>query len=143
MKEEYVDQLMANYPKLFAPRGRFGPAYPECRSGWFNIIESLCKVIQFHVDRGDIEQPVIQQIKEKFGGLRFYHTAHDEKINVAVELAEALSTKTCEVCGKPGKLRPTKWIQTLCDEHFVEQGGKLEEVVEEKQGSSPAVEAQV
>ena len=60
----------------------------------------------------------IYQVKEKFGGLRFYINATPEQYKVIMK-AEAESFKTCENCGKKGK---TKNIDlhcvTLCDEHY-------------------------
>jgi hypothetical protein len=54
-------------------------------------------------------------VKEKFGGLRFYMTCDTDEIFNLIQEAEALSYKTCEVCGKPGEERPSSWIHTLCD----------------------------
>ena len=59
--------------------------------------------------------PKASQVKEKFGGLRFYMTCGTDEIYNLIEEAEALSYKTCEVCGKPGEERPSGWIHTLCD----------------------------
>jgi len=33
-----------------------------------------------------------------------------------IDKYEALSCKTCEVCGKEGKLTGKRWVRTLCDE---------------------------
>lgn len=64
--------------------------------------------------------PVIQQIKEKFGGMRFYvnHSTHDQEL--AIGFVEAMSTRVCEVCGSPGTRRSGGWIKTLCDKHHQE-----------------------
>ena len=57
----------------------------------------------------------VQQVKEKFGTLRFY--CHDtDAIAKYIRLAERLSSVTCEDCGKPGKANQSGWIRTLCDE---------------------------
>lgn len=63
----------------------------------------------------------ILQIKEKFGGLRFYVGEVPAnlyfRVNNAISLAEAASFATCEECGEPGKRRGGGWIRTLCDAH--------------------------
>ena len=59
--------------------------------------------------------PKASQVKEKFGGLRFYMTCGTDEIYDLIEKAEALSYKTCEECGQPGEEKPTSWIRTLCD----------------------------
>lgn len=64
-----------------------------------------------------IEQLVATQIKEKFGGLRFYCNGGDEFTEGLIQMAEIMADCTCEVCGKPGSARNSGWIKTLCDEH--------------------------
>ncbi len=59
--------------------------------------------------------PKASQVKEKYGGLRFYMTCGTDEIFDLIEEAEALSYKTCEECGEPGEERNTGWIRTLCD----------------------------
>ncbi|MGB8478936.1 MAG: hypothetical protein WCE63_08855, partial [Acidobacteriaceae bacterium] len=63
----------------------------------------------------------VVQVKEKFGGLRFYVEDANEVIRQRIELAEMESFDTCEVCGKPGRRRSGGWIQTQCDEHANEE----------------------
>lgn len=66
--------------------------------------------------------PVAMQVKEKFGSLRFYAdniSADQEKY---IAFAENMSERTCEVCGKRGKLRTGGWLRTLCNEHYINRG---------------------
>ena len=59
----------------------------------------------------------VDQVKEKFGTLRFYCPGNDRIYNF-VHMAEELSALMCEVCGKPGKLEsPNGWMSTVCKEH--------------------------
>ena len=61
----------------------------------------------------------LYQIKEKFGGLRFYIGAGSDAIHDAVQAAEAYSYKLCEVTGKAGELRyDLGWMRVLCDEEY-------------------------
>jgi hypothetical protein len=59
----------------------------------------------------------IQQIKEKFGGLRFYYQGGDDEISGMVRMAEAWAYHSCETCGNKGERRSGGWIRTLCDFH--------------------------
>ena len=84
--------------------------------GWADIVGPLwdmCKAQQPTID--------VVQVKEKFGGLRFYigGVSRDKYDGVydAINAAEALSYLTCEDCGAPGEPREGGWIRTLCDEH--------------------------
>lgn len=58
----------------------------------------------------------IGQVKEKFGGLRFYYDGGDKDIAGMVYFAECLSFKTCQNCGKEGCVQQKGWWITLCDD---------------------------
>ncbi len=62
-------------------------------------------------------QVIADQVKEKFGTLRFYYHGGDDKVDGMVRMAESMSAVTCETCGAPGQSRGGGWIQTLCDAH--------------------------
>jgi hypothetical protein len=90
--------------------------------GWFHILDSAMKLVQSHINitrrRGhEIEQVVFEQVKEKFGSLRFYTNPSTDYIRGMISMAESMSEVTCEVCGSPGIKRGGGWIKTLCDEH--------------------------
>jgi hypothetical protein len=59
----------------------------------------------------------VEQIKEKFGGLRFYYQGGDDYISGMVTMAESWAGRTCETCGEKGDHRTGGWIRTLCDKH--------------------------
>jgi len=80
--------------------------------GWYGIIKRLIVDL---IELGWDKQ--ICQVKEKFGGLRFYNNSGSEEIWQRIHLAESASYITCEKCGELGELRKGGWIQTLCDEH--------------------------
>ena len=61
----------------------------------------------------------LYQIKEKFGGLRFYIGEGSDEIHDAIQAAEDRSYRTCEVTGEPGELRrDLGWMRVLCDEEY-------------------------
>ena len=68
-----------------------------------------------------IPQVTVDQVKEKFGTLRFYYTGGDKVIDGMVRMAEAMSGVTCEQCGAPGKRKGHGWIYTACDLHTKEE----------------------
>jgi hypothetical protein len=145
MKKELDEQLCAKYPKIFVNRHADMTTTAmcwgfECGDGWYNILDQLCGNIQHHIDwshknyQWDVEwniknpdsprevrEPVFQvvatQVKEKFGGLRFYYDGGDDYIRGLSSMAEAMSEVTCEECGAPGKRRGGGWIYTACDTH--------------------------
>ena len=62
----------------------------------------------------------IAQIKEKFGGLRFYYDGGDDHISGFVDMAELWAGHSCEQCGNKGHRRDGGWVRTLCDTHEAE-----------------------
>jgi len=65
----------------------------------------------------EIPQVTLDQVKEKFGTLRFYYTGGDDYIRGMVTMAESMSGITCEECGNPGTSTSGGWIKTVCVEH--------------------------
>ena len=95
----------------------------ECGDGWYIIIEELFKSIEWHLDtshswpRKERIPFNIEQVKEKFGGLRIYYSGGDDVIRGMVSFAESLSYKICENCGSTKNVTQTKgWITTLCED---------------------------
>ena len=119
MKRELQQQLKERYPLIFSEVGI------ECGDGWYTIIDRLCSNIQGYINwkPENCDQVVAAQVKEKLGGLRFYHRGGfgDDYINGLVTMAEAMSEVTCEVCGDRGTLRTGGWMKTLCDHHHEER----------------------
>ena len=121
MKDELDKALVEKFPKLFADRYKSAQETCMCWGfehcdGWYNLIDSLCTCIQHYLDyKSEVSQVVVDQVKEKYGSLRFYFHGGDEYIEGLVRMAEYLSESTCEICGNLGKLRNDGWITVRCD----------------------------
>jgi hypothetical protein len=126
--EDFAHRMEECFPKMFS--GKYGGF--AVGAGWWPILESLCANIQSHIDwkneqkekygRGDgCEQVVVEQIKEKFGGLRFYYQGGNDTIDGMVRMAESWASIACEECGGIGTRRSGGWIRTLCDFHIAER----------------------
>jgi len=61
-----------------------------------------------------IPQVTLDQVKEKFGTLRFYYSGGDDVIDGMVRMAESMSGVTCEGCGNVGERRGGGWVHTYC-----------------------------
>lgn len=85
--------------------------------GWADIIAALCVKIEAYCKAEGMPLPVVGQVKEKFGGLRFYVDSYFAPIARLISEAERESEKTCEVCGAPGELREGSWVRALCGKH--------------------------
>ena len=82
--------------------------------GWKILVENLVSELFSLGWEGNL-----YQIKEKFGGLRFYIGAGSDAIHDAIQAAEDRSYRTCEVTGKTGELRrDLGWMRVLCGEEY-------------------------
>ena len=114
MKYENELKLVEKYPNLYKDYNG-DMRYTcmvwgfSCGNGWYDLIDRLSRKLE----------PlgiVASQVKEKFGGLRFYIQSGSEKVYELIDEAEAESYKTCENCGESGKPNEEGyWIKTLCD----------------------------
>lgn len=121
MKNELQQKLFILFPRLFrrkimSPSQTYIFSGFECDDGWFDLIWRLSAMIE-DVLKKESQEGYARQVKEKWGGLRFYMDGwHDEEIEGLIRQAEINSRKICELCGKTGILRKRRIWKTLCDE---------------------------
>jgi hypothetical protein len=122
-REARKNEFLKKFELLF-PGGQAPVCGFYCGDGWFPLLEKLCTELEGHIKNSGlpIEEACfsVEQIKEKFGGLRFYVGAIKDKnlfeaVHESIRKAEDESVKTCETCGLPGKRGGKNWIATLCD----------------------------
>jgi hypothetical protein len=105
------------YPLCFKNKCSYGLDF-RCGDGWIVLIDTLFSKIENHLRTCDADANkdfVIEQIKEKFGSLRFYAMNADMEIYEMINEAEAESSKTCDECGAAGVLSiRQRWYKTLC-----------------------------
>lgn len=127
MNRELDEQLCKIAPHLFADRSGDMRTTAMCwgfevGDGWFPLLAEAAKKLEPLVVKYAKRYPEswkagfyrATQIKEKYGTLRFYISGGDDKIYAIIDKAERQSSKTCEICGKPGKLRGKGWYYTRC-----------------------------
>lgn len=116
MKKETFDSLKLQYPILFS---QVDGIY--CGDGWINLIKQLCHVIDQEMISipEEVHQEIYaSQIKQKFGGLRWYMNQSTPFINGAIRMAEQQSCFICEACGNTGKLvNKNGWFFVACPIH--------------------------
>jgi hypothetical protein len=139
MKQELDQLLCERYPKMMVNRDKSMMETCmcwgfECGDGWFTILDQLMSNIQHHIDWNNknfekgykqykqVPQVTLDQVKEKFGTLRFYYQGGDDEISGMVRMAESMSAVTCEQCGNPGTTGGQGWISTLCETHRNKNG---------------------
>ena len=115
MNQDKEDKLYNKYPEMLAGM-KMGPEDSclsfgiECGDGWYNLVDYLLSAI--HERQPEVK---IEQIKEKFGSLRVYIDSGSGDVFDLIDAAEAISARTCELCGEPGETTRGPWIVTRCD----------------------------
>ncbi len=125
MRKELEEKLARRWPSWFGlagdPRLTLMPFGFQHGDGWFNILWRLCAYLELLVtelERETGEHFAVVQVKEKLGALRFYVSHHTDAIDDRIAEAQLESSRTCEVCGQPGRQREAGgWVRAVCDDH--------------------------
>jgi hypothetical protein len=133
-----LDKLIEQYPIVFKHLDKTG--YHNLPAGWYKIMNRLCSELSAILEEAleanpeSPDEPLfsVLQVKEKFGGLRFYYmmnTKDDElykKIQTAVDTAEDTSYSTCQITGNIGVLcKDGSHFMTLCEDSRISMGYKI------------------
>jgi len=82
-----------------------------------NLIKYKISRKHIWVESDRYPQITAVQVKEKFGGLRFYVNGASNAQYGVISFTESLSYKVCENCGSTKNIGSTKgWYRTLCEE---------------------------
>ena len=129
MKKELQNKLFESYPKIFRQKDLDKTVSAMCYGigcgdGWYSLIDTMCGNIKNQMDNVNRNKPgdkhlicEATQVKEKFGGLRFYVQGSDDFIDGIIDLAESMSYRICSQCGNASTPNEKKrgWIYTLCN----------------------------
>ena len=133
-----LDQLMGNIQHHIDWREKqrngaikYNEMATQAKAGNFDLFEEDMKALpndeykekrlaeivagDFREVPNSIPQVTLDQVKEKFGTLRFYYTGGDDAIDGMVRMAESMTEVTCEECGNVGERRGGGWIHTFCN----------------------------
>lgn len=143
-KASPLARLVAAHPGIWA---KDATAISFLPSGWYEIVHGLLLRIENEVGN-DIAKFRIEQIKEKYAGLRVYYSIHgrtrlnvdlgmpgqrvrmrersagklSERIDGLIDEAEAECARSCQICGASARRRDDGgWLATLCDPHAKER----------------------
>lgn len=141
----YMEEQRQQWGNICDLYGAFGL---DVGDGWYQLLRDMCaEITSAYEAEGTPVDIVVDQVKEKFGTLRFYyhHEGQDIKIHALDSLSTGVSLRfwpgaselqkevariiaayeeksghICEVCGQPGSLRTDlSWMLTLCEEHYL------------------------
>lgn len=109
MKTNQIYFRTWNGSVIEAPRQQTFEEIPEA---WIPIVN---KLIDDLFEAGWDGQ--IDQIKEKFGSLRFYIPEGNAVIDELIDMAESETARICIVCGEPATATTKGWYTHVCDKH--------------------------
>jgi len=122
LKEELQLKLQTEFPTIF--QDLYGDPKSTCMAfgietgdGWFNLIHELCTKL---TELGLGPNFKADQIKEKYGTLRFYYSGAPKDNGPAIDElildAENKSERTCETCSAEGEINTKDfWISVRCE----------------------------
>ena len=119
---EAEQRIIKKYPKIFKQvHGKITETAMswgiDCGFGWMGLIDGLCYQLQWDIDHNKQPQLEAAQVKEKFGGLRFYTNTSTDRQDGMIDLAEYLSNFICEWCGTTDTnsvIQTKGWVKTIC-----------------------------
>jgi hypothetical protein len=125
-RKRQIEAVVSHNKKLAKMQAGDFADFERDSQAWTSDYRELMRKRMIEEDPRTVPEPIAQvtldQVKEKFGTLRFYYTGGDEYISGLVAMAESMSGVTCEECGKPGKRVGGGWVTTLCEEHAEARG---------------------
>lgn len=140
MNAENDAKLCEAFPLLYADR--HGDPHHTlmcwgfcCGDGWFTLLWGLSEELEALIrEQPEADQRLIcaMQVKEKFGGLRFYMKASTPAMNEAIARAEDKSRSICEDCGDPvtgGPVNVRGLVSTVCLEHYAKRLAQRNELL--------------
>lgn len=107
MNKELDNKLCQTYPKIFVQRKWTMDKTCMCwgfeiADSWYPLIDRLCKWLQWYCDKHpEVTQVVATQVKEKFGGLRFYVEGGDDRTMDIIWFAESIANLIPEKADVP------------------------------------------
>jgi hypothetical protein len=108
---KFLDWSHKRFIKLFPKLNKW-----EYNKPFFSFVEKFRRRAYKCVKYNRVYPPSVKidQIKEKFGEMRFYYSGGDKKVDGMVTFASYLCSKTCEVSGEKGELCSNRgWYKTL------------------------------
>ena len=121
--------MVERWPSWFNLNGDIRPTLMpfgfQCGDGWSDILwrlwvdmEPLVTELEKEINR----RFEVTQVSQKFGRLGFSINHRTNDIDQRIGEAQKESSRTCEICGRPGKRREMDgWIRATCEKHAKRQ----------------------
>lgn len=117
-------EIIKKYPRVFGEppfdmkQTLIGFGF-EVGDGWLPLLEKLSDEIDKILERDNIQDFRVVQVKEKFGSLCYYtRGTSNEEIRNLISEAEDEARKTCELCGEPAKINAERYSYAIrCEVH--------------------------
>lgn len=120
INQELIDKLYKDFPKLYREGfDNFWISY----NGWFDLIYDLSAtinsiIVELELNGEIVDNYYLVQVKEKFGGLRFYLQQSTKEMDDIIAIFENKSYDICAQCGKdkgPRIRNESAWNVNFCE----------------------------
>lgn len=131
MRDELEKKIYDDFPALYSNYISSGCDGIECGDGWFDLVYRLSFDIAKIIATTENVNPkdyTMFCVKEKFGTLRFYMYRYPEGSHERIAEATEESGRTCEYCGKEGRMKIDGWVRTICDPCEAERQRRREQM---------------
>ncbi len=118
--DKKLEKLREEFPRVFRQLRNF-----ECGDGWYDLVRKLAAHAEALASEAGLDPesdawPQAVQVKEKFGGLRFYLAGGTPEIHQKffdqMMAVEQESRSICERCGAPGQvINDGGYVHTNCE----------------------------
>jgi hypothetical protein len=125
--KELNKKMVEEFPFLL-PRNRWTDKVSEdydysynelwaLEKGWAKAFgyELICELRDALIEADYLDKYRITQIKEKYGGLRWYDFGAPEKAFEVIRIYTEKSYETCFICGEPATHETYGWINYVCE----------------------------
>jgi hypothetical protein len=119
-RQRYFDvepELREKWPVLYHEPIRGGAYMPV---GWMKLVRDVSEELEpMFAEYDKASRPVVEQLKQKLGGARYYVSHATQEMYDAIARFEERCENTCENCGKDGSGRSQRgWLSVMCEGCF-------------------------
>lgn len=120
----YIENLQKTHSYFLATNDKNDEhANFHCPDVVFNQIKEKYGTLRVYWNFGELDHEELKSRVKDTKQLNLYLNKYTDTIENAIDFCEYLSSITCEITGRPGKLYSKGWCVTLCKEEAIKRFG--------------------
>ena len=115
MRQHLQNRLIEKHPETLGSCRSYGL---QVGDGWFSVVDALCEALSASTNGERNGKVIIKRVETRFGRLFVAAENCGEFHQGAIDQAQRVAFRTCEICGKPGEWCTNGgYYRTACVEH--------------------------